>query len=207
MNRKLFYDSIRATLFKGHLSTPQVEGIEAILNYYLSKYRVEPTYIAYVLATAYHETAHTLRPIEEYGKGKGKPYGSKFKMGGGPNKRVSYFAPDELYYGRGFVQLTWYENYEKVGKYLGEDLLFQPELAMDPKISAAILVEGMVRGWFTGFRLSTFVKPDSIDYKGARRIINGTDKCELIASYAQLFKNALEVSIVQPISTQDSWKN
>ncbi len=65
---------------------------------------------AYMLATVKHECADTWRPIEEYGKGKGRPYGTP----------VTVTAPDgtqyvNAYYGRGFVQLTWKLNYDKMG--------------------------------------------------------------------------------------------
>ncbi len=57
-----------------------------------------------MLATAYWETAQTMEPIEEYGKGAGRPYGE-------PDP-----ATEQTYYGRGYVQLTWLPNYEKASK-------------------------------------------------------------------------------------------
>ncbi|TOE35570.1 hypothetical protein CGJ43_25525, partial [Vibrio parahaemolyticus] len=58
-------------------------------------------YLAYVLATTYHETGHTMKPIEEWGKGQGRPYGE-------PDPETG-----QTYYGRGYVQLTWLANYIK----------------------------------------------------------------------------------------------
>ena len=72
--------------------------------------------------------------------------------------RDSLYSPDKIYYGRGDVQLTWYENYELMGKLLNIPLLEQPELALSPEISARIMIEGMTkgksnRGDFTGVSL------------------------------------------------------
>lgn len=49
----------------------------------------------------------------------------------------------------------------------------------------------MVDGWFTGRKLSQYFE-GKIDYQGARRIINGTDKAIMIAGYAQTFFNGLK---------------
>lgn len=183
MNRQKFFDTIRP-MFGGKLTTPQVEGMEAILNE--NEVRKLPVpQLAYILATTFHETAKTMQAIEEYGKGKGRPYGKKLKMNGKP-----YTTPDQIYFGRGFVQLTWYENYEKMGKLLGIDLLNNPALALKTDIATRIIFEGMIRGTFTGKKLDDYLKGKK-DYAGARKIINGTDKKDLIAGYAVKFESAL----------------
>ena len=43
--------------------------------------------------------------------------------------------------GRAFIQLTGRFNYEKYDKKLGIDLVGKPELALDPKVAAKILVQ------------------------------------------------------------------
>ena len=43
------------------------------------------------------------------------------------------------YIGRGYIQLTGKENYTKVGKLIGVDLVNNPELANDPEIAAKIV--------------------------------------------------------------------
>jgi putative chitinase len=107
-----------------------------------------------------------------------------------------YTWPDKIYYGRGDVQLTWYENYERMGDLMGLPLLEQPELALDPEISAQILVEGMIlgksnRGDFTGYSLENFFNPQRDDPFGARRIINGLDSAHTIAGYHYKFLEAI----------------
>lgn len=192
MNYNVFYNSIRASLFNGRLTSRQVEGINFKLDAFDKAGITDNRWKAYMLATSYHETAKTMQPIEEYGKGKGRPYGQKIMYNGKP-----YTYPDKIYYGRGDVQLTWYENYQLMGKLLGIPLLEQPELALTPEISARIMIEGMTkgksnRGDFTGVSLETYFNSVKNDPINARRIINGRDKAELIATYYYKFLEALK---------------
>lgn len=193
MNRNKFFNEIRTSLFNGRLSQSQIDGI----NFKLDAFdRIEDIrWIAYMLATSYHETAMTMQPIEEYGRGRGKRYGRKIMYSGYP-----YELPDKLYYGRGDVQLTWYENYKKMGELLGLPLLEQPELALRPDISAKIMIEGMtkgrsIRGDFTGLSLEDYFNANRDDPVGARRIINGLDKANQIARYHDKFLTAIKNAI------------
>lgn len=138
--------------------------------------------VAYILATIYHETAHTFKPVEEYGKGKGKLYGQYFDI-----DRSKYTNLNHLYYGRGFVQITWLSNYKKAKDKLGIDFVNHPEYALDFDNSIKITNIGMVEGWFTGKKLDTYINEKQTDYLNARRIINGTDRAEQIASIASAF--------------------
>lgn len=194
--KEKFYKKVKLYFFNGKLSNGHVEGLEAILNEWNKRKLSDLRWLAYILATVYHETACTMQPVEEYGRGKGKDYSKKLKMGGGPGKRIPYSTPDKLYYGRGLVQITWYENYEKLGMLLGVDLLIYPELACRMDVAVQILFEGMLtaqssRGDFTGKHLEQFFNPSTEDWVGARRIINGKDKAELIAIHAKRFYAAL----------------
>ncbi|MBC7148986.1 MAG: hypothetical protein H5U22_06365 [Rhizobium sp.] len=179
MDRAKFFAAVRGPLFAGGMSTAQVSGTEAILNE--AERRGTPlTHLAYMLATAYHETAHTMQPIAEYGRGKGRKYGVKGRYGQVP-------------YGRGYVQLTWDSNYERADKELGLKgaLLRDFGLAMRQDIAAKIMFAGMAEGWFTTKKLTDYLTATTTDYVGARRIINGTDKAKTIAGYATTFEAAL----------------
>jgi putative chitinase len=191
INRKHFFDTIRESLFKGSFSQPQVEGMDSILDRWEASGLTDLRWLAYMLATVYHETAKTMQPIEEYGKGKGYKYGKKIKRSG-----IAYTLPDKLYYGRGYVQLTWYENYETMGRLLGIDLLNHPEMALHPGIAADIMFEGMTKGNshfgdFTGKSLENYFNDKKEDWVNARRIINGTDKADLIAGFGKKFMAGL----------------
>lgn len=144
--------------------------------------KMDIRHIAYILATVKHETGHTYKPISEYGKGEGKTYGEP----AGPHNHI--------YYGRGYVQLTWYANYKAQSEKLGVDLVSNPDQAMKPKIAYTILVQGMKKGEFTGVKLSTYINDQVTDYTNARKIINALDNAPRIAEYAQKFENILRRS-------------
>lgn len=186
-----FYQKIRDNgLFKT-LSDAQVKSIDSILNYWDKSGYTDLRWLAYMLGTVKHETAHTMLPIEEYGKGKSRPYGKKLKMSG-----VVYTKPDKIFYGRGYVQLTWFENYELMGRLLGVDLLNAPELALQTDIATKIMFEGMTKGNsnfgdFTGKSLELYFNSKTEDWKNARRIINGLDKATEIAAISQKFLSCL----------------
>jgi predicted chitinase len=183
MDTDHFFTTIKP-LFK-KFSQSQVDGINFILGEWDESGLTDLRWLAYMLATAFHETAQTMQPIREYGKGKGKKYGKKIKMSG-----QVYTQPDQIYYGRGYVQLTWYENYDNFGKILDIPLLEEPDLALEPSIAAKIMIIGMARGLFTGKKLSVYFNKNT-DWVNARRVINGLDKAEVIAKYARIFYSGL----------------
>lgn len=164
------------------LKSTGVNTIEAIIDHYDN----DPKFtnlrqLAYVLATAYHESAGTWNPgIREYGRGKGKKYGAVDSETG------------QAYYGRGLSQITWRFNYESFSRILNIDLVNKPDLALDTINSVRILMIGMRDGIFTKHKLSMYFDEDTTDWNGARKIVNGTDRASLIAGYAKKFYNALE---------------
>lgn len=140
---------------------------------------------AYMLATVKHECANTWQPIEEYGKGSGRPYGKAIKVTDpGGNKTYT-----NIYYGRGYVQLTWEANYKKMDRALhlsgSNSLHLHPDNALKPDVAYKIMSYGMRHGSFTGKKLSDYIKASNADYFNARRIINATDQAERIKDYAQ----------------------
>jgi hypothetical protein len=148
---------------------------------------------AYMLATVKHECADTFRPIEEFGKGRGRPYGEPVTVTAADGTQFV-----NTYYGRGYVQLTWRLNYDKVGRALGLDngLVLHPEHALEPATAYAIMSYGMRTGIFTGRSLRHYINEDICDYFNARRIINGLDRADLIQGYAQQLEAALRTSLV-----------
>lgn len=158
----------------------QVDGTNAILNEWDARFPTgDLRWLAYMLATAFWETAKTMQPIREYGQGAGHPYGIPDAVTG------------ETYYGRGLVQLTWKSNYQKMSGTVGVDLVDDPDKALEPPIAAAIMFEGMQHGDFTGVGLPRYFNTTTDDPINARRIINGTDHAADIANIHRRFLEAI----------------
>ena len=180
INRKFFFDYVRQHLHGGSLTTRQVQGMTAILDGWESGHASDDDrWLAYMFGTTHHETDRKMWPIREYGLGKGKKYGVPTPPYG------------QVYYGRGFVQLTWRANYQKMAAVTGANLDKNPDLALQLPIATKILFYGMINGSFTGKKLANYFGPGLDNWTGARAIINGTDKAALIADYGHRYYAAI----------------
>lgn len=202
MDHEKFFIVLKAGLLGPTLSAEEVDGCEKILDAMAGS---PLAYTAYALATAYHETAHTMQPIKEYG---GNVYFFKMYDPNSPLPNRARMARENgqlpgdgvRYCGRGYVQLTWRGNYVKADKKIGLNgaLVENPDLAMRSDIAARILRFGMYEGWFTGKSFSSYLPATGTatrtQYMDARRIINGTDKSDEIEDFAQSFEKALRLA-------------
>ena len=189
------------------LSTANREGLKYILETGKKDDNLESIpELAYMLATTKHETAHSFRAISEWGKGAGRSYGNEITVVD-PTTEKTY---KNKYYGRGYVQLTWGYNYQRVDHKLGygsfpnrnktkpedfnkgftisnpsKSLYLNPDKALEKENAYYTMVWGMQKGVFTGKKVSNYISSGKIDYRNARRIINGLDKADDIAAYAE----------------------
>lgn len=186
MNREAFFSALRkrgTNVFGTSLSQGQVDGLSAILDEG-EKRKTPLKHMAYILATAYHETARTMQPIRERG---GAQYFARYE--GRKSLGNTVKGDGVRFHGRGYVQITGRSNYTDWAKRTGIDIAAFPDRALEPAIALRILFEGMEKGTFTGKRLS-----DYTDYVNMRRIINGTDAAGKIAGHAQAFEKALRAA-------------
>jgi predicted chitinase len=133
----------------------------------------QPAQIAYVLASVQWETAQTFQPVRE----------AYWRNETWRQINLAY----QPYYGRGYVQLTWHNNYQKYSDILSLDLVNNPDLALEPNVALFVLVHGLKTGSFTGRKITDYINDSTTDFVGARRCINGTDKANEIAKIAQAF--------------------
>lgn len=208
INRKIFFTSIKSTLFNGRFTPSQVAGIDAILDKFET---CDPRWTAYALATAYHETGGKMTAIIENlnysAKGLRATFPKYFsvaeaaryarepeaianrayanRMGNGPESSGDGWR----FRGRGICQCTGKDNYEKYG------IADNPDKALEAEFAVSIMFDGMVNGRFTGKALSDYFNECKTDWVGARRIINGTDKAAKIAGEAETFYAAIRASL------------
>lgn len=155
----------------GSIDSEQIEGIEEITKSWYQYGDGDLSKYAYILATAYWESK--IRPVEERRAAQG----------------TSLYETQNRYwftgfYGRGYVQLTHESNYSEMSDFLGIDLVNYPDRALEISNAAKIIVFGMMNGTFTGRSLSDYINDTNIDFYNARRVVNGTDRADTIAGYA-----------------------
>lgn len=170
-DRKTYFDSVRAPLFGGSMNQRQVDGQEFILTAwetYCSDH--DQRWLANFLAQSFHETSQQMWPIEEYGKGGNADYAQPDPVTG------------QRYYGRGLIQLTWAENYQRADSEFGwsgaASCYWNPELQLEPDVSARTGYRGCAQGWFRrdGAGAQTFGRyfnAATDDAFNSREIVNG----------------------------------
>ena len=195
---KSFFDSLRGNIYKDGFTQTTIDTLTAIYMEGIKR-GMSIAQIAYCMATPYHEVGPKLDPRTHELGFTAHSYGQR--PGACADGTFSNIPPFNslFYYGRGLPQLTWLNNYQKMAKRKGKPYDTQPEMLFDLDDSVWVLMEGMQYGIFTGHKLSDYITIGKIDWINARRIVNGTDKAELIAGYAQAFDRALmTISLPNP---------
>ncbi len=127
----------------------------------------DPAHIAYILATAEHETNFGRQMTEIWGPSARQ---ERYEA----NRSNEKPGDGKRFLGRGFVQLTFRENYRKFARALNVPLEDDPDRAADPDLAADILALGMSR---VGYRSPRFVLKrygfgSAFDFEQARAIVN-----------------------------------
>lgn len=202
-DRKFLFATAKPIFGSYHPQT--IEGLDRILDALEKEDDFQKDDEAYMLATAAWESARTMQPVRETLAATDEQaigrLENAWKKGQLKWVKTPYWRPDaqgKSWFGRGLVQITHKFNYEKLSKVTGVDLVTNPSEALRMTNAIKIMFEGMRLGLFTGSKLSGYL--DGIDeseaedfreFKAARKIINGTDKDDEIASFAMTFKKGI----------------
>ena len=204
MNRKAFFDIIRYSIFNGKIPEKSVKGIEGILDAWEDTGETDQRQLACCLGHTWLEVGRNMYPVREgFATTDQQAMSHVSKMFARGQIRRNYAIPDASTglsaFGRGQIQLTWIENYIKAGQKLGLDLVNNPDMLLDPKISGQVVVRGCLEGWFRGDKggrqkLSRFFNDRTANWKGARNIVNGDKRGGELEYVGKLFFNALHRS-------------
>jgi predicted chitinase len=196
VNRAKFFAAFRPEF--GALDNSQVQGYNAIFDYWDKSNLTDNRWLAYVLATAFHETGEDMQPVREgfasTDQGSINAVTSLYNRGIIGENYALPEANGKSYFGRGLVQITWGDNYKKLGQAIGigNQLYDNPSLALNMEVAVKILFVGMVDGLYAPVHsLRKYFFEDRTDWVNARKIINWLDKADLVAGYGQKFFKCL----------------
>jgi len=195
-------------LFGKKLSAAKQKNILTIIDAFVNDEAMRSLWwLAYILATSMHESNDTFAPVVEgyWIKPDSKRVSALYSYytKNNPGALRTIFPNGKsgtAYYGRGrVVQLTHDFNYKLASlKIFGDLRLYNdPDMIIsDAACDMAATFRGMREGWFTGHRLEQYfpLGSNKANWRGARKIINGLDKANLIAGYAMKFYDLLEWS-------------
>lgn len=195
MDLPTFYTYVRNSPFGGRLTQEQVNGTEELLAAWREYGDGDNRKLAYILAGVFHETGGRMVPVREgfatTDAGARRAVKRLFDQG---RIKTNYAEPVNgvSYYGRGRIQNTWEKNYRKLAERFNVPLIDDPDLLIrDGALDARVTVVGHMEGLWTGKKLSDYFGAED-DPVSARRIVNGTDKAKLIATYYEAFLAAID---------------
>lgn len=177
MDDTIFFRMVRESVFGGHLTPSQFDGINHILDYQEQNYpALLKSQFAAILGNCTWETGREMQPISE--------------KGGPRYLRSKTYWP---WIGEGLIQVTWQQNAMKFGAKEPGDLLQWP-IALDA------LFRGCLAGMFTGKKISDFVNSTKTDFFNCREVVNGLDRAHEVAALCVSYYKALEAASTSPAS-------
>lgn len=208
--RAKFFAGVRASVFDGVLSQPQVDGMNAVLDEWDRRKLNDLRWLGYMFGTVRRECGAGMKPVSEnlnysavqlrktfpryFSETEAAAYARQperianrayaNRMGNGPESSGDGWR----YRGRGFPQITGKDNYAKFA------VADKPDAALEPAIAARIMFDGMINGRFTGKSLPLYFNDHGTDWTNARRIINALDHADEVADYAKKFFAALRAA-------------
>ncbi len=222
IDRKFFFDTVRDSLFNGSFTPDQVKGIDAIIDTFETyKYKDKPlyrlTWLAYIFATAHHETGAKLVPVYENLNYSAQGLADTFPVRCAINPKARIKVPNAkaLLIEKKPVKIANYVYANKNGngnEASGDGWLFRgcglpqttgrnnfkwagcekdPTKMLDLEISVKAMFKGMIEGLYTNVKLEQFFN-DTLDrpYE-ARRIINGLFRATLVEELHKKYLVAL----------------
>lgn len=166
-----------------------MSGISHIVRTFKSEGYTDIRLLAYALATCRREVGINMQPVRESFAKTDEEARRRVKAAG---RSYAKIVNDNMYYGRGYVQLTHDYNYKREG------IFDNPDMALNPEWAAKLIFKGLLDGRWNGkgHGLMQYLYDDT--YSGsvqARRTVNVLDHANEVARYYWDIRAALERSI------------
>ncbi len=201
MNRRIFFDGIRESIFGGSLNQRQVEGIDGILDAWDDGDWTDLRWLACILGQCWLEVGSDMYPVREgFAASDQEAIAHVSRLHAAGKIKTNYALPDPdtglAAFGRGLIQLTWIENYIRAGQELGIDLVDNPDLLLEPAVSGKVAVRGCIEGWFRGdksgrYNCARYFTASKNEWAAARNIVNGDKRGGDLEYRSKLFFHAL----------------
>lgn len=220
MDRAKFFAAIKPALYGGRLSQGQVDGMVAILDAWDASKQLDPRWLAYMLATAHHETGGkftaSIESLNYSVDGLLKTFSRERiseadarRLGRSASRPADQVAIANAIYGGAWGAKNLGNTEAGDGwRFRGRGLLQitgrsnyakyglqdAPDRAAELLTAASIMVDGMINGRFTTKKLADYFTVSKADWTNARRIINGLDRAGTVAGYALEFDKAIKAA-------------
>jgi hypothetical protein len=172
--------------FGSVFSSVERERVKYLADVWADEGYTDLRHLAYACATVRKECGPNFMPVRE----------------GGWNKEITdaearhhvrnrWYGKEingHVYYGRGYVQLSLYENY------LREGIADNPDKALNREWSAKLLFKGLLDGRWNGRGKGLMYYLDKNDPVQARRTVNVLDDAHEVAEWYQDFLEAFEAA-------------
>jgi hypothetical protein len=166
-------------------SEKEKEAVKYLVDTFYSEGHEDIRLLAYALATVRIECGSNMMPVREGFAATDELARAHVKK---HNRKYATEFNGHVYYGRGYVQLTWLHNYKQEG------IENNPDKALGPEFAARLLFKGLLDGRWNGSGKGLMYYLDQGDVYNARRTVNATNKAQTVANWYFDFLEAFETS-------------
>lgn len=198
IDRKVFFAALAPVPLPRPRLQSQVKTLDLLIDEYERRDLDDLRWLGDMMGTALGEVGQKLIPVREGFKATDAEARAYVKRRGYKYAKV---VNGNVYYGRGLVQVTHDYNAKALTAHAAEqfkngafpdldappDFYANPDLLLEPRWAVWAMFEGMIRGIFTGKKLSDYYNATTTDFINSRRIINGLDRAAEIGGYKKQF--------------------
>lgn len=167
-------------------SEKEKEAVKYLVDTFYSEGHEDIRLLAYALSSVRIECGSNMMPVREGFAATDALARAHVKK---HNRKYAKEINGHVYYGRGFVQLTWLHNYKQEG------IENNPDKALEPEFAAKLLFRGLLDGRWNGQGKGLMYYLDQGDVFNARRTVNVTNRAETVSNWYFDFLEAFRMAV------------